>query len=177
VTFLTPAELVELTGYKRPTAQRAWLDRNGISYIMALSGRPIVNTRQFSAQQLIETALDPDEHVTHPWRTERKPLDLWLLENTATWKRDLAGIRNKAVPYRRGVGPAASGIYFLLAGDGLLYVGKSVNIVWRLIDHRRAAKIPFVLVAWIELPSGALDEVERYYLKRMRPPCNIKGVH
>lgn len=28
--FLTDVELMVLTGYKRPSYQRAWLDRNGV---------------------------------------------------------------------------------------------------------------------------------------------------
>ncbi len=40
--FLTPEELVEISGYKHPGSQREWLDKNGWCYVMNAGGRPIV---------------------------------------------------------------------------------------------------------------------------------------
>jgi Domain of unknown function (DUF4224) len=40
--FLTADQVQQLTGYRRPTAQRAWLDRNLVPYFVAASGRPII---------------------------------------------------------------------------------------------------------------------------------------
>jgi hypothetical protein len=40
--FLTAAELAELTGYKLPGKQRAWLARNGIAHWVNAAGRPVV---------------------------------------------------------------------------------------------------------------------------------------
>jgi len=40
--FLTPAELVTLTGYERPTAQRAELDRLGVRYVINSRGHLVV---------------------------------------------------------------------------------------------------------------------------------------
>ncbi len=40
--FLSPDELTELTGYKQPKRQVAWLRQQGISLYVAANGRPKV---------------------------------------------------------------------------------------------------------------------------------------
>lgn len=40
--FLTDSDIAELTGYKRPTAQRKWLLRNGYRFEVRADGRPRV---------------------------------------------------------------------------------------------------------------------------------------
>jgi len=40
--FLTPAELLDLTGYRRPVRQRDWLIRQGIKCVTAKNGKVVV---------------------------------------------------------------------------------------------------------------------------------------
>lgn len=40
--FLTPAELVELTGYRRASAQVSWLRKQGVRHYVRRDGRPVV---------------------------------------------------------------------------------------------------------------------------------------
>ena len=40
--LLTAEELVELTGYLRPSHQRSWLTRNGIPHLVNAAGHPVV---------------------------------------------------------------------------------------------------------------------------------------
>jgi hypothetical protein len=40
--FLTAAELAELTGLKRPSAQARWLAQAGLRHVLAADGRPRV---------------------------------------------------------------------------------------------------------------------------------------
>lgn len=40
--FLTDEQVVELTGYKRPAEQRAWLIANHIRFMTSRTGRPRV---------------------------------------------------------------------------------------------------------------------------------------
>lgn len=40
--YLEHAELVHLTGYKRPADQIRWLKRNGVPHIVNRLGRPVV---------------------------------------------------------------------------------------------------------------------------------------
>jgi Domain of unknown function (DUF4224) len=40
--FLSPEQLCEMTGYRRYSGQRRWLQREGISFRIRADGRPIV---------------------------------------------------------------------------------------------------------------------------------------
>jgi hypothetical protein len=40
--FLTRAELIDLTGYKTPKKQIAWLTKNGVRFWIAATGQPKV---------------------------------------------------------------------------------------------------------------------------------------
>lgn len=40
--FLTPSELVDLTGYKRASLQVRWLQRQGIRHYVRRDGKPAV---------------------------------------------------------------------------------------------------------------------------------------
>ncbi len=49
--FLTPAELAELTGRKRPSLQRAWLVQNGYKFDVRADGRPSLLRAAVEARQ------------------------------------------------------------------------------------------------------------------------------
>jgi hypothetical protein len=42
VSLLTASEVIQLTGYKAPSKQIAFLRSNGIPYIVNAAGRPVV---------------------------------------------------------------------------------------------------------------------------------------
>ena len=45
-TFLTPAELEQLTGKKQPAAQRRVLDKHGVRYFVRGDGRNVLVDRK-----------------------------------------------------------------------------------------------------------------------------------
>ncbi|ECR8674687.1 DUF4224 domain-containing protein [Salmonella enterica] len=47
--LLTDAELIEFTGYQKPSKQREILDRGGVSYIPDREGRPMVTWTHINA--------------------------------------------------------------------------------------------------------------------------------
>ncbi|SMG60203.1 DUF4224 domain-containing protein [Cedecea sp. NFIX57] len=47
--LLTDAELIEFTGYQKPSKQREVLDRGGVSYIPDREGRPMVTWTHINA--------------------------------------------------------------------------------------------------------------------------------
>lgn len=159
--FLTANELAELTGYTRSTKQRAWLDRNGAPYYVAASGRPIVLQSTLGPQAPVADA--PPEPAPEP-----KP-DLIA-------RADLDASR---VPYR-GHPFMGSGIYFLYEAGKLIYIGQSKDMQWRLRAHfmarvdRPDKAMWFDEIAAQEVPERWLDEVEYAYIRRERPPRNIK---
>lgn len=47
--FLTPAEKIELTGYRRKSAQIAWLKRNRVPHFVNAGGDPVILRSTFDA--------------------------------------------------------------------------------------------------------------------------------
>lgn len=64
------------------------------------------------------------------------------------------------------------GVYFLMLGDECVYVGQSVSICSRVVEH--ITKYPFDSVYFIEVPPGHLDRVERQYIRKLRPKHNLQ---
>lgn len=50
--FLTPAELAELTGYKRPSAQARWLTSHGWRFALNAAGHPRVARAYFERRMV-----------------------------------------------------------------------------------------------------------------------------
>ena len=48
--ILTASELVELTGYLKPSLQCRWLARNGYSFDVRADGRPAVSRAHYEAR-------------------------------------------------------------------------------------------------------------------------------
>lgn len=67
-----------------------------------------------------------------------------------------------------------SGIYFLMAGESVLYVGQSGCIKRRIREHRGEAKIPFDGLRFANYPSEALDAKEAHFIALLRPPFNVQ---
>lgn len=64
-----------------------------------------------------------------------------------------------------------SGIYFLIDGDEVCYVGQSRNVFHRLAQHTRNG-FKFTAYNFIPCPVEQLDELERQYLLAIWPNMN-----
>lgn len=73
-------------------------------------------------------------------------------------------IAMKALPYAK-----ATGIYFLLDGDEVVYVGQSVNVYSRIEDHTDKR---FDRYAFIPCAVDVLDRLESLYIHCLRPKLN-----
>jgi hypothetical protein len=62
-----------------------------------------------------------------------------------------------------------SGVYFLLYGDEIVYVGQSVNVYSRIAQHARKL---FDRYAVVPCHAGALDKLESLYIHLLRPKLN-----
>lgn len=65
-----------------------------------------------------------------------------------------------------------TGLYFLFCRGELVYVGKSVNVVQRVEQH--FLRVEFDSWAWTPVDLANLDTAERYFIKKYRPPYNVK---
>jgi hypothetical protein len=62
------------------------------------------------------------------------------------------------------------GIYFLIVGEEIVYVGQSINVMTRMADHAR--RIKFKRFAFAPFPREHLDLVESIYIHLFRPRFN-----
>jgi Arm DNA-binding domain len=72
--------------------------------------------------------------------------------------------------------PSPVGVYFLILGQTVQYVGQSANVFARLLVHQKAKRIPFDRWRWIECAEQELDYAEAGYIRILKPPHNV-GVH
>lgn len=63
----------------------------------------------------------------------------------------------------------ASGVYFLLDGDEVVYVGQSVNVYSRIGQHTDKR---FDRYAFVPCPVDALNKLESLYIHCLRPRLN-----
>jgi hypothetical protein len=67
----------------------------------------------------------------------------------------------------------SSGVYFLLQGPEIVYIGKSTSIFRRLLEHRENGDLPVYRVAWIEVHKHWAETVESFYVELYTPRLNI----
>ena len=65
-----------------------------------------------------------------------------------------------------------SGVYALMQGETLQYIGKSVNIWYRVGHHIEDARIPFDCVFFAPFPAATVEIMERELIKHFLPPYN-----
>lgn len=67
----------------------------------------------------------------------------------------------------------ATGVYFLMQGHEVVYVGQTGNIKERLKAHKAEKKKVFDMVRFIaDVPSELLDMLEAYYIMKCKPAYN-----
>lgn len=66
-----------------------------------------------------------------------------------------------------------SGVYFLITGDRVVYVGQSSNVYRRVMDHRLAMK--FERWHYVPCAEHQREEIEAGYIKALNPMFNRAG--
>jgi hypothetical protein len=84
--------------------------------------------------------------------------------------RIVSVVRMISVPVRSFI---KCGVYFLLHGERIVYVGQSVNVLARLAQHMKDKE--FDSFALIECGSDELDELEGFYIRLLQPALNRSG--
>lgn len=81
----------------------------------------------------------------------------------------LADVLARSHPRERTV----PGIYFLIDGQEVVYVGQSMNLPLRIHQHRRANEKKFDRFTVYPCPAKLLDKIERHYIQLLRPKYNL----
>ncbi|MDC8446472.1 MAG: DUF4224 domain-containing protein [Nitrosomonas sp.] len=66
------------------------------------------------------------------------------------------------------------GIYFLLCGSEVVYVGQSINLIERIGNHLRNDQMLFDAFYYIEAKKEDLLILEKKYIKKLNPYLNKK---
>lgn len=66
-----------------------------------------------------------------------------------------------------------TGIYFLLKGREVVYVGKSTNVMSRIVNHSFLRKGDFDAYCYIEADRSEISELEVRYIRMLRPALNV----
>jgi hypothetical protein len=68
--------------------------------------------------------------------------------------------------------PVETGVYFLLLGQMVQYIGQSNRVFDRIRAHRRTQQIPFDRWFILPVPLADLDTVEAMYIRAFNPAFN-----
>lgn len=101
-----------------------------------------------------------------------KPLNEYELTQERKWVHEvkISGIEFEFTK----PSPIICGIYFLLDGAYIVYVGKSYDVHGRIKDHTKDKK--FTNVMFFKCEEDALGDIEDNLIKELRPPYNKRGV-
>lgn len=143
--FLDDGDLERLTGEIRPNRQILWLRENGYAFVVNSKGRPAVYHRD-----------------GQPIKTKRPSPAKGLLSQDT--------IVGRAIPVKQD-----SGVYFLISGSEVIYVGKSLHVMERIANHIRNGDISFEAFHYIRVSPERLNAVEWAYIKAFKPRMNTVG--
>lgn len=73
---------------------------------------------------------------------------------------------------KRLVFPLTMGVYFLIKDNEIVYVGQSINVIARIMNHAREGRIEFDGFTIIECDASLLNEIETHYIVQFCPPYN-----
>ncbi|OQW39155.1 MAG: hypothetical protein A4S08_07480 [Proteobacteria bacterium SG_bin4] len=113
-------------------------------------------------------------YVPSPWAgTGQDPLE-WFRENFLRFAYSQKHILDHAVPYELGDGPNRGGVYFLVAEEKIVYVGKANSVQARLIQHWRDRKLFSYYWCFGGMPELFVEDIETFYIYYLEPELNEK---
>lgn len=77
----------------------------------------------------------------------------------------------------KAITPPQSGIYFFWKGSKVAYVGQSVNIERRIMEHRRSEHMKGMKVSFLLFPEEQLMFAESFYIGICQPKLNAMKPH
>jgi hypothetical protein len=94
---------------------------------------------------------------------------LELVNKTALTLTGKTLLREEEIVNAANTWELATGVYFLIDGDRVVYVGQSVNVYARIASHHDKV---FERFAFIPCKRDVLDSLESLYIHIFRPPLN-----
>lgn len=94
-------------------------------------------------------------------------------------KRDINPLALPSLPLKeRSNLPDCSAIYFVIADDNVVYIGKAASLASRWVNHHKWSELKKidcpVKIAWLECSNAKLlDDIETALIEQFRPKLNI----
>lgn len=173
--FLSPAELVRLTGRSHARLQIEALRAMGVAFYINAVGRPVV------AKVAIEgRATDSATPAVSELPEDLAPFEgmaplAWLRANWARFDFSADTIEALAEPFPSRTERRFSGIYFLVHLHRIEYVGLSNHVGRRLVEHRKYKTFSHVFA--FQAPDLVLPHIEAHYIDTLSPPMNLTRAH
>jgi hypothetical protein len=162
--------MASITAYQN-NKFRAFVERHGIRKSRTFT------TRDAAAQWAAELEAMPPKQLAGLCSLKERydiahtalvtSIPMRVLEANAAIPYKHAEILEAAVPCAK-----ASGIYFLIKGSEVIYVGQSLDMLHRIARHRREGK-DFDGYACVECEIDKLDEMEAQYIAAFAPRKNM----
>jgi len=162
--IITGSDIVTMTGYVKLSAQRRWFDAERIAYKVNAKGE-LWTTEDWLNHKDKYQASNQDDGFNlgtsmHPFK--------WLELNFTNYIVRLCDIP-MVHPSQAHNG---CGVYFLYRSGALTYIGKSVEMKIRILNHSRDGKV-FDSVKYInKIPSEYLEYFEYFYIEEYNPSEN-----
>lgn len=109
-------------------------------------------------------------------RSDGQPLPVHFTVNTIVKAEEdlpieLQGMRGRVYSGLSDIGVNTPCVYFLINNGCIVYIGQSVALATRLVEHRSSGKA-WSRVVWIPCPPEHLSHVEQWWIRHVRPPLN-----
>jgi len=175
--FLTPEELVEISGHKRADAQaRYFCEEVGMRPFINAKGKVIV------IRKVYEECLDRKANPAAYMRPARQQPELdplatyvgateWVTNNRASLVLSVPDILSRSFTFNVDSPVRFGGLYFKIRDGEIVYVGQSGDIYWRLVQHDWFDETAVIQVD-ARLPRLSLEAA---YIAALLPPENVKA--
>lgn len=116
----------------------------------------------FQEEALVRRARSPHANLTH----------------VAKRFGELEGFPGREAILSAAAQPIGSGVYFLIDGSEVVYVGQSGQVLRRLADHvqHNGYGRNFDRYAVLPCPADLCTSVESYYIETLTPRFNVAGI-
>ena len=166
--FLATEDLRILTGHARKAHQIAYLEKDGIAFILNACGQPVVRVADVCGYTE-EEPVKATDRIMDPFNGIA-PLT-WTHQNMHRFMIKRDKIVDDSVLYSVDSDIDVPGVYFLIKDNEIMYVGISYSIQARLLQHKKSGKI-FDRISHIEIPVLVMESVESVYIHALNPPWN-----
>lgn len=156
-----------------PYGENGWrvhVERKGVRKSRAFKSRAaaerwVAEIEAVSSEELPDYIAAKERELAQTFLATKIPARVLEANHVIPYKHD--DILAAAIPTRM-----PSGVYFLIDGREVVYVGQSQDILSRIGTHRKQGRL-FDRFAYIECAPEKMDDLEGHYIAAFAPRLNM----